>query len=129
MDGLDQGVGEFLEAAVVAFQDGADALPAGLEVVAAGLDQPVGAEHERLAGLQDDPGRGVVGVRVDAQREAAFGVAGQDRAVGHADRRVGMPGPRHLQDAGHRIAFDVQAGGEARVGGGVDAVRHAVQEA
>lgn len=117
VDGLDQGVGEFLEASVVGLQDGADALPAGLEVVAAGLDQSVGAEHERLAGLQDDPGRGVVGVRVDAQREAAFGVAGQDRAVGLAGRRVGMPGPRHLQDAGHRIGFDVQAGREARVGG------------
>src|SRR5690606_19958721 len=65
--GLDHGVGQFLQVAPVLLEGGPQALPAGVQVVAAGLDEAVGADQQGLAGFQDEPRDGVVGVRVDAQ--------------------------------------------------------------
>ncbi|CAM5233927.1 hypothetical protein SVIOM74S_07759 [Streptomyces violarus] len=125
--GLHQGVGEFLQVALVVLQDRAQPPPAGVQVVAAGLDQAVRADQHGLAGLQGEPGRGVVGVRVDAQGQAARRRPRQHRPVGHPDRRVRMPGPGDVQHAGRRVDLHVHTGREARVEGVL--VADAVQEA
>ncbi|CAM5628864.1 hypothetical protein SALBM217S_04016 [Streptomyces griseoloalbus] len=117
MHRLDQGVGQFLLGALVLLEDGAQALAAGVQVVAAGLDQPVRAEHHGLAGLQHDPRGGVVGVRVDAQGQPARRGPGQHRRVGHADHRLRVSGAGDLEDTGRGIDLRVQTGREAQVGG------------
>ncbi len=95
--------------------------------MAAGLDQAVGAEHQRLAGFQGEPGRRIVPVRVDAQRQPARRRPHHHRAVGHPDRRMRVPGTGDLQRPGHRVCLHVHAGREAEVGHLV-VVRDAVQE-
>ncbi len=127
MHALHQRVGQLLHVAVVLLQDAADAPPPRVQVVSAGLDQAVRADQHGLAGLQDQPGGRVVGVRVDAERQPARGRPQQYRAVGHADRGVRVAGPGDLQHPGRRVHLDVQTGREAQVGA-VVAVRHAVQE-
>ncbi len=127
MHRLDQGVGQFLLVALVPLEDGTQPLPAGVQVVAAGLDQPVRADHHRLAGLQDDPRGGVVGVRVDAERQPARRRPGQHRRVGHADHRVRMSGAGDLQDPARGVDLGVQAGREAQFAG--VRLADAVQEA
>ena len=105
-------------------------LPAGVQVVAAGLDQPVGAQHQRLAGLQDEPGGRVVGVRVDAQRQPAGGRP-LTSTVPSAMRIAGSGWPARAisRMPVDRVDLHVEAGRERAGRRRPSAVGDAVQEA